>query len=148
MRLEQYILNELFDTKVPVKYIGLKGGRCTWEFKISEKEYKFMATQYEEDGDWEIQFALMKNNSRWYDYDLTETGDALKVFSGVKACLLDLIKRMSPFAITFSSVGEISRDKLYDRFMSYIPKILKGYKSMGKEYGEYKYIKKGELNNG
>jgi len=162
MRLKDYLLTELFDTKVPIK-LTLKDEHkensvYTYEFGIDDLEYTFTGEIYHDkhgiEGEETIlsmEFAL----GGYYDrkeYEITGTGNALKVFSAVKLCVIDLMKQLkeTPDIIEFSAdYEEPSRVKLYDRFMKSIPKLLKNYKFDRREAGggfskEYIFKNKGK----
>ena len=153
MRLKNYItLNELFDSNVPIK-LDFKDDEkdYTWynyEFKIDKIPYEFASTYNKEDDILDIEFTGDG------DFSITNTGNALKVFSAVKKCLIDNLKIMKkengtiPNSIRFEAdVDEPSRVKLYNRFMKVLPKVLKDYKFDKKEtvFGTkmYKFSKKG-----
>jgi hypothetical protein len=135
MRLQQYMITELFDTKVPIKFVGKDGGISEigyeYAFDVDNEKYRFRGffSHFSEHGSI-LSIEFDKDGS----YEMTNvsgTGDTLKVFSAVKLCLLDLMKRLKtkPDTITFDAdVSEPSRVRLYDRFMKMIPRVLKGYK--------------------
>jgi hypothetical protein len=160
MRLQQYMITELFDTKVPIKLVDKNERKensvYAYEFKVDDLAYSFTGELYHDRNGVEgevnildLEFALGGYFDR-NDYEITGTGNALKVFSGVKLCVLDLFKQLKiePDIITFAADdNEPSRVKLYDRFMKALPKLLKGYKFdrnvKGRFNKNYKFKRKG-----
>ena len=157
MNIKDYLLSELFDSNVPIRFKAKdehkENSVYYYEFAIDDLMYNFTAEIYTDrhgiEGEKRIlnmEFALGDFYSR-KDYHITGTGNALQVFSAVKQCVLDLFnKRLKekPDIISFSADDEEpSRVKLYDRFMKIIPRILKDFKFHKKIFDEYIYKKKG-----
>lgn len=74
---------------------------------------------------WDVQFSEERDGE--WTYDLTNSGEELKVFSFVLRSIGDLLKEKSPFYLTFSaSKSNSSRSRLYERLLKrFLPK---GYK--------------------
>ena len=166
MRLQHYILNELFDTKVPITFKGKEittnsvvyfyifdvDDDLTYEFNgyfypIS-KEGNFYPPSVEYDNMLNIEFNLMNAKGGGFGFAVQGTGNTGKVFSGVKLCLIDLMKRVKKdkhnveYIVFDCDKDEPSREKLYDRFTKLLPRIIKGFKFHKKEYNQYIYKKK------
>jgi hypothetical protein len=143
MRLQQYMITELFDTKVPIKLKERDknpfGETYYYEFLIDDYKYTFIGEffKYPDKEEYKESSVLTVEFHQAGFYEITDAGDAFKVFSAVKSCLMDLLKKLpeKPDSISFSGTdSEPSRIKLYDRFAKVIPRILKGYKFIGKEH--------------
>jgi hypothetical protein len=128
MRLNKYI-NELFDTDLPVRILSQSSDSFIAKFTVGDEEYTFDADLDTNDGEWYITFMAGGRE------DITGTGNAAQVFSGIIKLMKMFIKSYSPHTLAFHA-KEKSRIKLYDRFA----KMIKGYKltkakeSMGMRY--------------
>jgi hypothetical protein len=137
MRLLRYI-NELFDTKVPIKIISSDKWMHKYGFEINELEYIFMAVKLSMSDKWTISFLLGGEDSLG-SVEIEDTGHAPQVFAAVSQCLKMFIKKAKPPRFMFTA-KERSRIKLYDKFAKMIPRFIP-YKFTGKSdfHGEQKY---------
>jgi hypothetical protein len=93
------------------------------EFQIDEGHFKVLFKEkYYERGIWNI--AFVRNDT----YELTGTGDALKVMATVLKAVREFISFQNPRFITFEMKNdEQSRFKLYDRLMRMLMKEFPKY---------------------
>ena len=114
MRLKQYIINELFDTKVPIKKDWQEPTDIRYSFIIDDKKYTFDGNN--EKGIWEIVFTLRGDKSsprgNKSSTSITGTGNAPQVFAAVNKCLDIFLKKFKPYQFWFTA-KEQSRKKLY-----------------------------------
>lgn len=158
------ILLELANTSYPYELVSNETHMLSQEWT-----YKFTSKETENPVEYKVQLELRNDNhllifsfgaktdtktiqlyNQWKD-DITNTGDAFKVFSTVLAILKDCLKRIDKEKLKIEIIefaadtGEPSRVKLYSRFADNIGKYLPGWKLFkaknGPRYLNFRFTK-------
>ena len=93
MRLNRH-LNELFDTDVAVRILSQSSDSFIAKFTVGDEEYTFDA-DLDPDGEWYITFMTGGRE------DITGTGNAAQVFSGIIKLMKMFIKSYGPHVFSF-----------------------------------------------
>ena len=134
------VLNEIFDTNIPVKLIAFdRYDRVIYNFKIVDRMYNFIANFKDSNiggGFWNIEFGLSDAHSYKSKYGITGEGNSIKVFSAVAKCFGKFVHKVNPDIICFTA-DEKNRVKLYDRFIKLIVKKFPYKISNDKQINDY-----------
>jgi hypothetical protein len=130
MRLQHYLINELFDTDVPIKIEKESKDVCSYYFDIEDIPYNFLALKNAVGEKWSV--AFFQATDKIGTSDITGVGNAPQVFSAVKKCFEKFTKKSKPQMFMFSA-KEPSRKKLYDRMAKLVPKFIP-YKFKGSRF--------------
>ena len=137
-RLQQYLINEVFDTEVPITILRERSDWHEYSFTIDGILHKFEAILT---GDsWEVLFGPAKKEGG-VDISITGTGNQNQVFAAALKSLKMFTQKVKPDTFIFSA-KEASRKKLYDRIAKLMQRFVKGYelvKNTGNKDGKKEY---------
>ena len=134
MKFKQYI-NELFDTKVPIKIDWQELSDLRYSFIIDDLKYTFDANN--EKGTWEVVFTLRVKGAN--STSITGTGNAPQVFAAVNKCLSIFLKKFKPYQFWFTA-KEPSRKKLYKMMSKHITRKYPYVFRTEDQYGDEVFI--------
>lgn len=122
MRFRQFI-NEILDSNIAIQKVKGTGLQRVWRSTIGDRDIIFVASNLYHRNEWNIEFGEISSEIEEpgtfdIEYDLTKSGDEMKVFSMISKCIIELIKDTDPKAIIFSAnKGDKNRARVYEQLI-------------------------------
>jgi len=130
------LIRESFDSEVPYTVVRATTELFTTKTVINGRNIIFNSAGYNTANGriWEIEFSE-RSVDRGTTFGKTGSGGAMKVFSFVLQSITELISRVNPEIITFSShKADGNRSKLYQRMLNQVK--IPGYRSVEMQPGD------------
>jgi len=120
-----YVINEIFNEKIPYKWTRQLQNWWSAEFKLMTKlgQTKVMLdlSKMDSEGTWDVSFATSAPGYEFGSYDIINTGKAYSIFSTIMAAIKEWISLESPSMLIFSASNN-SRIRLYKKMIGkYLP---------------------------
>ena len=142
MRLQKYLITEIFDSDVEVTVQREKSIFHEYVYEIGGIPYIFAANK--EKDIWNIVFYAKINGKN--KVNVTNTGNPAQVFAAALKSINIFLNKVKPDRFAFTA-KEVSRQRLYDRISNATDRYMPGYDLVSiedkKKKKEYTFEKKG-----